>query len=967
MGIRILCLMLFHSLLLHSQVVFNEAPRNGALIPRSISTNYADAKFIGSVSGSYTRIRYRCWQNGKLFHDQTAALVYNSGNANFNKLIKIKAGLYRYDFQISLFGTDTITREIVDVVAGDVYIIQGQSNAVANAYNGLSNPSYQDSWIRSFGNSSPNATISSSDSLWRIANGDGIYGAGCIGQWGLVMAKTLSDSFGIPIAIINGAVGGTSVKYHQRYSPDPANINTCYGRLLTRMRKAGLANKVRGIFWFQGESDGTNPVLHDTLFRKLYSDWMKDYKGMEQNYLVQVRSGGCGNPTPVMLEIQRQFEFSLSKLKVISSNGLNGHDGCHYAFKNGYQQLGLQFAAMVGRDLYGSRQINHIDPPNIQFANYSNSKRDEIELTMLQQYDSIFADPGFYSLFSITGDNAVSITSGFLRNNKVVLKLNQGTCSRLFLSYIGKSGKQPWVKNRLGSGLIGFHLLPVADQKVKTAYTSCKGQQLVLGNDSIPGVKYQWTNQNSKKVKSTAMIYEEITVDMSFQLVLEYDLINCKFDSFIVHVYTDQFPHPVLGNDTTLCHGAWLSKNIESGQFKNVTWRHAGIQTNSNTYLTNKAGLLTVTVTSGLGCVASDSLYIAVSNPEVFLPADVSVCAGKDTMISAPNGFKKYWWNGVEGNNTERFSAGEIQLKVRDTAGCFDSDTMYVLEIQPAAQATVLKSICPYDSAVIVKPDNCLEWSLDGILLKDKHFLKGGKHTFLCKDFNHCDSKLEAVIKTLDIPEFSLGKDTGFCKGGSISLKCPYYTHSYYWNGSKQSHDWYTVREPGWISCKVSSLSGCFYEDSVYVQEYALPDFHWPSDTQICSGITWAPTLPVKYKYELNGIKTTHPQITYTGNYSLNAISDRGCNNAKLSQVSFISCFSGMLNHQAEVPVIYPNPVKDKIFTKLTEGWVTVYSMSGKLVLAAEIEPNSGINISKLSPGTYVLILGNQRQLFEKL
>ena len=74
------------------------------------------------------------------------------------------------------------------------------------------------------------------------------------------------------------------------------------------------------------------------VFRKLYKDWRKDYKKVSRYYFVQVRAG-CGSPTLEFLEVQRQFEFTLSNLKVISANGLNAHDGCHYGFNNGYKQL----------------------------------------------------------------------------------------------------------------------------------------------------------------------------------------------------------------------------------------------------------------------------------------------------------------------------------------------------------------------------------------------------------------------------------------------------------------------------------------------------------------------------------------------------------------------------------------------------------------------------------------------------
>ncbi|MCC7298062.1 MAG: hypothetical protein IT244_06985, partial [Bacteroidia bacterium] len=489
-----------------SQVVFNQLPRTGSVIPRNLKTNRAETHCSGKITGSYTKVRLQCTQNGKSFSDQTKLLNFAGGVSNFDMVLFLPAGKYRYNLTLNFIGTDTLTYLIKDILVGDVYIIQGQSNAVANSYSGLANPTYKDSFIRTFGTTYFDAVTTEKDTQWYIANGDGYYASGCIGQWGLIMGKTLLDSFGIPIAIINGAVGGTSVTYHQRYNPQPNNTSTCYGRLLYRMEKANLTKNVRGIFWFQGESDGPYPKLHDSLFRQLYKDWSKDFKGMEKNYLVQVRGGGCGSPAAEILEVQRQFEFTLSKLKVISSNGLNGHDGCHYYLKDGYKSLGLQLAALVSRDLYQSGRINNIDPPGIASVTWNNGAKTELELEMLQPNDSIFADPNFHALFHINGDNSVQIIGGSVFKNRIILQLSGTTCNPISLTYLGKPGAQPWVKNRIGAGLVSFHQIPVNNKTAKKTYYGCIGTVATIGEDSIKGCNYSWFNLQSKKRYSTSKI-----------------------------------------------------------------------------------------------------------------------------------------------------------------------------------------------------------------------------------------------------------------------------------------------------------------------------------------------------------------------------------------------------------------------------------------------------------------------------
>ena len=79
-------------------------------------------------------------------------------------------------------------------------LIQGQSNSVASNFSG-SGPHanvFKDKFIRSFGSSSNKPSLSFIDTFWHDAEGDLSYIQGSIGQWGMVLAKSLLDSFNIP-------------------------------------------------------------------------------------------------------------------------------------------------------------------------------------------------------------------------------------------------------------------------------------------------------------------------------------------------------------------------------------------------------------------------------------------------------------------------------------------------------------------------------------------------------------------------------------------------------------------------------------------------------------------------------------------------------------------------------------------------------------------------------------------------
>ena len=121
---------LFPSLHSRCQVNFTAIPKDFAIVPRDIKKNNADILFSGNINAtSYKTVRFLTYQNGNQIHDQTQTLNYYSGVADFNYKIKLKAGKFRYNFKVIFYGTDSIVKLIKDVAIGDIFIIQGQSNA----------------------------------------------------------------------------------------------------------------------------------------------------------------------------------------------------------------------------------------------------------------------------------------------------------------------------------------------------------------------------------------------------------------------------------------------------------------------------------------------------------------------------------------------------------------------------------------------------------------------------------------------------------------------------------------------------------------------------------------------------------------------------------------------------------------------------------------------------------------------
>ncbi|MDP7061356.1 MAG: sialate O-acetylesterase [Planctomycetota bacterium] len=438
-------------------VDFLEAPVEGQLYPRD-SSNMADVTVSGLVhEAGWHGIMLLVERDGVAFALRTEPLSYSGGSAAFDVSVPIHAEKKSYAFRFWLTKPNErrwVTR-INNVVAGDVVLIQGQSNAVAaDGYNeGLANLE-QSRWVRSFGTQSLNGSHAANNRNWYLADGEEQQTVGCIGGWGLRMARTLVDQTNVPLAVINGGVGATPIRMHMRNDSNPGDTSNIYGRLLTRTRNAGLEDHVRAILWYQGESDAGRHLNYLQKFPDLHADWREDYPNVEQIYILQVRNG-CGGPTAELREVQRRLADILPDTQVMSTTAAPAHDSCHFWYA-GYQELGNRMARLLARDLYGSGDTHEIDAPNIESAAIVGFLGNKVKLTFRDPDDSLHFDPAAAQDFVF--EDGVTVQSGTVSGNTITLDLSGPTLSRT-IAYVGHPFDGAWITNGRGIGALAFKVL----------------------------------------------------------------------------------------------------------------------------------------------------------------------------------------------------------------------------------------------------------------------------------------------------------------------------------------------------------------------------------------------------------------------------------------------------------------------------------------------------------------------------
>ncbi len=228
----------------------NEKPEEGQFYARD-DKNEGALFYNGTVAEAADSVFLKLYADDKLVHTATQKLI---DDKTYALTAKLKPGLikYRVEFGSRVGGRETVLHRVGNLVCGDAYLINGQSNAVATDF-GKDDPAFRSEWIRTFGSmsGSPKGVAIWGNAVHRSRDAEKLQ----IGYWGMELARRLVETHKIPLCLINGAVGGTRIDQHQRNGADPVDMTTIYGRLLWRVRQAKLTHGIRGVLWHQGEND----------------------------------------------------------------------------------------------------------------------------------------------------------------------------------------------------------------------------------------------------------------------------------------------------------------------------------------------------------------------------------------------------------------------------------------------------------------------------------------------------------------------------------------------------------------------------------------------------------------------------------------------------------------------------------------------------------------------------------------
>lgn len=275
-----------------------------------------------------------------------------------------------------------------------------------------------------------------------------------VGYW---FGKTIRQEEGVPVGLIELATGGSPLiswldrpaleedplfepalhdwrhsDYIMKWCRERADVNLEYAASPYQRHpydpcynfEAGVAKitlfPIKGVIWYQGESDADNPGLYEKLFPLLVKDWRSRWGYEFPFYFVQL-SGLDRASWPHFRDAQRRLLESVPRTGMAVSSDLGDRSNVHYPNK---KPVGLRLAGLALYDAYNDKK----EVPHGPLVKSVVAKGSTVEVFFSQDKGLTTADGQPLRGFEILDNKGyfVKVTAS-IHQNKVVVEIPENT------------------------------------------------------------------------------------------------------------------------------------------------------------------------------------------------------------------------------------------------------------------------------------------------------------------------------------------------------------------------------------------------------------------------------------------------------------------------------------------------------------------------------------------------------------
>ena len=315
--------------------------------------------------------------------------------------------------------------------------------------------------------------------------------------------------------------------------------------------------------------------------------------------------------------------------------------------------------------------------------------------------------------------------------------------------------------------------------------TICKGAAAPLSaSGGGPSATYSWSPAGGL---SDPNIFNPIANPMSTRLyTVTVDDGGCV-DSDNITVNVNPLPNPSVSGDETICEGENTTLSASGGE--TYSWSHAGSLDDHEIPDPVASPLATttytVTVTSLEGCESTDNITITVDPlPTAMASADVTICEGENTTLSASGGGTYSWSNAgslddheIPDPEASPLVTTTYTVTVTSPDGCENTDnTTVTVNPLPSPMIDPILPICEGGSVVLsASGGDTYSWlptaELTDPAIADPIATPSSTTGYTVTVSNGCGSANETVTVTVNTgPSPLVSAVPPFCAGGSVML-----------------------------------------------------------------------------------------------------------------------------------------------------------------------------------------------------
>lgn len=374
-------------------ISFSELPQDFQLFPRDANKN-AVIQIKGTVLNRWKTVSVIVFREGKIYSYQKAKI--NAPANSFNLNPPIKAEKAEYSFRVYASDNDKDSTFIIEkknIVAGDFYVIYGDSNANTE---GVVTYYPTNKYIRTFGTYNHDAQAVGylgKDTLWSVNQN---YFLPRVGAWGTNLQEIITNKYDIPVCIITGGGPGMYMDLLIDRTGNPFTTGGVYNTFAYRVKKSGLIDHIKGFFFWHGVYElfsKTDAVAYDQKLRKLMGFFQQDFPKTKQFYIFQndMVSFNFTEAGVDIRESQRNMASIFPQTTPYAAMGLKGSDGVHYTLE-GYKKLVEEMLQILEPQFYGKQPNANNFSPNIQKIFFTDASHKTIKMVFQEGQNIILGN-----------------------------------------------------------------------------------------------------------------------------------------------------------------------------------------------------------------------------------------------------------------------------------------------------------------------------------------------------------------------------------------------------------------------------------------------------------------------------------------------------------------------------------------------------------------------------------------------